>query len=206
MPHYDNLEGGRFDLVMVKKYIGMDKHRRALWECECDCGNYVVFPGATLKLTRKNNLLSCGCKPRNSHNIDIAGEKRGWLKIIKLASRGSTGVNAGWLCKCLRCGRKKEVSTSDLGRKGDRRIVSCGCHERDRRRKLPPEAYSIKNEGKRNRIYMALPYIKDQISKRTGIPYRDVTPGMIELKRKQLVFHREFKKLKEMIKNGAMGN
>jgi hypothetical protein len=47
----------------------------ALWLCECDCGNRITVPGATL---RNGNTRSCGCLQRDTvyHMNFIHGQKQ----------------------------------------------------------------------------------------------------------------------------------
>lgn len=54
-----DLSDMQFGLLKVKDYIGSDKFGRALWECECECGNTRIVPG---ELLRKGITKSCGNK------------------------------------------------------------------------------------------------------------------------------------------------
>ena len=58
MGKINNLTGKRFGRLKVIKYYGSNKNGRALWLCQCDCGNTKVVLGNSLlsKLT-----FSCGC-------------------------------------------------------------------------------------------------------------------------------------------------
>ena len=53
-----NLVGDRFGRVVVLERAGADKHNRALWLCQCDCGNTCIV--ATNRLTN-GTTKSCGC-------------------------------------------------------------------------------------------------------------------------------------------------
>ena len=48
--------GKKFGLLLVKKYIGSNKHRRATFDCVCECGKEVIRD--SLRLNEKS---SCGC-------------------------------------------------------------------------------------------------------------------------------------------------
>jgi hypothetical protein len=55
---YKDLTGQKFGRLKVLEFIGKDKHKRALWKCECECGN--------IKVVASPNLIngytkSCGC-------------------------------------------------------------------------------------------------------------------------------------------------
>ena len=54
-----NLTGNRFDRLTVRLRVPPNsKDGRAVWECECDCGNIVYVRADSL---RKGNTRSCGC-------------------------------------------------------------------------------------------------------------------------------------------------
>ena len=48
----------RFGMLRTLKYVGKDKHNRALWECLCDCGNTHI---ATYYNLKRGIVKSCGC-------------------------------------------------------------------------------------------------------------------------------------------------
>lgn len=50
--------GQRFGRLVVVRRDGSNKHRAAIWECRCDCGNVLVTVGTSL---RKGVVNSCGC-------------------------------------------------------------------------------------------------------------------------------------------------
>jgi hypothetical protein len=58
-PRIKDLSNKKFGKLLAIKYVGSNKHRCAMWECLCDCGN--------TKIISCNNLMSgctesCGCK------------------------------------------------------------------------------------------------------------------------------------------------
>lgn len=55
---YRDLTGQRFGRLVAERFVGTDKHRRALWLCICDCGEKttVSSPNLTVGYTK-----SCGC-------------------------------------------------------------------------------------------------------------------------------------------------
>lgn len=67
MSKINDLTGQKYGKLTVIKYCGSNKRGRALWLCQCDCGNTKVILGNSLlsKLT-----LSCGCyNKEHSKNI-----------------------------------------------------------------------------------------------------------------------------------------
>jgi hypothetical protein len=60
--HGEDLVGRRFGKLTVMKRAGTDAYRRALWECDCSCGNSVIVSTSDLK---SGNVKSCGCLRMN---------------------------------------------------------------------------------------------------------------------------------------------
>lgn len=61
MSKYRNLTGQKFGRLTVVEYAGRDNQRMALWKCKCECGNYIITRGTSL---RYGNTKSCGCLQR----------------------------------------------------------------------------------------------------------------------------------------------
>ena len=114
-----NLEGMKFHHLTVIKVAGTDGREHRLWECKCDCGNITYAITSQLKNGHKK---SCGCLKRQSHAIDLKGQRFGMLTVTK---RVGTDAHrkALWRCKCD-CGKTTEVSSADL-KSGNTK--SCGC-------------------------------------------------------------------------------
>lgn len=54
-----DLTNQQFGLLTAIRYTGeSDKERRAIWECQCDCGETILVPS---KLLVDKKVLSCGC-------------------------------------------------------------------------------------------------------------------------------------------------
>lgn len=67
MSKVNDLTGKNFGKLTVIKYCGSNKNGRALWLCQCECGNTKIILGNSLlsKLT-----FSCGCyNKEHSKNI-----------------------------------------------------------------------------------------------------------------------------------------
>lgn len=82
MSKINDLTGKKFGRLTVIKYYGSNKHGRALWLCQCDCGNTKIVLGNSLnsKLT-----LSCGCynkeiikKCNSKHNMAYSKLYKVW--------------------------------------------------------------------------------------------------------------------------------
>ena len=76
-----NLSGQTFGKLKVISRCGSDKHGKALWKCECGCGNGEYVFATTSQLTT-HHTQSCGClqKERTSQSnkkyntYDLTGE------------------------------------------------------------------------------------------------------------------------------------
>lgn len=58
MPKYKDISGQRFGKLTAISYCGTDKHGRAKWLCQCDCGNEYI---GVATLLRQGGVNSCGC-------------------------------------------------------------------------------------------------------------------------------------------------
>lgn len=58
MPRFRDLSRKRFGRLFALERIALDKHKRSLWLCRCDCGKETLVD--TSKLTQ-NHTRSCGC-------------------------------------------------------------------------------------------------------------------------------------------------
>lgn len=63
-----DLTNQRFGSLVVQSLAYIDKERRAIWNCQCDCGNIVQI--SSHGLLSKHNT-SCGCARRSSGEIKI---------------------------------------------------------------------------------------------------------------------------------------
>jgi len=122
-----NEVGNRYGRLVVLEEVGRDKYNQVIWNCKCDCGNYKIVRGYSL---RKGNTSSCGCinieKSSKIHKIDEIGNRYGRLMVLKEAGNSKDG-HIQWLCGCD-CGNKKVVVGRDLRSTSTK---SCGCFRRE---------------------------------------------------------------------------
>lgn len=115
--------GKKFGRVLIISDAGLNKHRKYIWNCLCDCGTYFTTVGARL---RRGDTLSCGCL--NSEiiskrsTIDIKNKRFGKVVVIERAGTNKKG-KATWKCKCD-CGNIF-ITLGKYLRNGD--TGSCGC-------------------------------------------------------------------------------
>lgn len=108
-----DLAGQRFGRLVVKKFAGKNRHRNALWLCECTCGNVRTIIGSHLI---SGATKSCGCYRREriiqSRTKDVSGQRFGLL--VALESIGKDKLNRTlWKCVCD-CGKTKNVPIRSL--------------------------------------------------------------------------------------------
>jgi len=115
--------GNRYGKLTVLSRAGSDSKHKALWLCQCECGNQVIVVGKNL---RSGNTRSCGCLQKEMMSTrmlkDITGKHFGKLIVLQ-QDFSKPGPDAYWLCQC-ECGNQTIVAGSAL-RKGH--TQSCGC-------------------------------------------------------------------------------
>lgn len=58
-----DLTGQRVGRLTVIEFSHIDKHKRSMWKCKCDCGTETVVLGSHLK---SRHTTSCGCYGREA--------------------------------------------------------------------------------------------------------------------------------------------
>ena len=97
-----NLIGQRFGLLTVVSRDGSNSHGRAVWLCQCDCGNKTSI--TTSRLT-SSETKSCGCPRNRTTHGDSRGHKRSRL----------FGIYHGMKNRCF---NKNMLNYSDYGGRG----------------------------------------------------------------------------------------
>ena len=131
-----DMVGQRYGLLTVIERGENDKHGKAQWWCQCDCGSPLkLINGSAL---RRGLVVSCGCNKRNklkqyneSNVVDETGNIYGYLTVIRRAEDGEATPRDGraqWLCRC-KCGNEI-ITTGKLLRDGHK--ISCGCAVRSK--------------------------------------------------------------------------
>ena len=110
-PTRRDLEGKTFDNLTVITRAGRDKHRSALWVCQCVCGKLVQRNTPYLK---SPGFKSCGCHQARRGPENLTGRKFGTLTCVVHVDYTDAG-SAIWLCKCD-CGGEVEVPAPYLKR------------------------------------------------------------------------------------------
>lgn len=113
-----DLKGQKFDRLTVIEFAGLDNNKKALWKCQCDCGNEKIVRGNDLT---SHKIHSCGCYKTEKNMNNLVGKKFGKLTVIKAC--GKYGRQILWKCQCD-CGNYIEVTTNHLTTGNTQ---SCGC-------------------------------------------------------------------------------
>lgn len=111
MSNPKNLIGKKFGKLTVIKRCENSKNGKAMWLCECKCGNKVIIP--TYRLTM-GETKSCGCLKKESKNFTHKMSK--------------TRIYYIWLDMKKRCNDRKNKSFNHYGEKG---ITVCEEWEKD---------------------------------------------------------------------------
>ena len=114
--NFKDITNQKFGKLTAIEHKGWNKQGRAIWLCECLCGNYTEVDGADL---RSGNTKSCGCSRTTGKNIKF--EKFGKLTALYVVGK-KRGYNV-WRCRCS-CGKTKDVPITMLTTGNTK---SCGC-------------------------------------------------------------------------------
>ena len=130
-----DITGQIFGKLTVIENAGKLDGRRYFWKCQCECGNLIVKPGASL---RSGNTKSCGCgkydglkkynTQQTTDTLIMNGTKFGKLKVLepigyKPQYKGASKNRMWYRCQCD-CGNICEVSGNQLK---NNHKTSCGC-------------------------------------------------------------------------------
>ena len=119
MPASKDLTGLRFGKLTVLKQTFKRKNNRAVWLCQCDCGNFKEVTSADLNSSR---VQSCGCynseyhKLKAEENYNLARKKFNRLTVLnesKIITRKDGKTERKWKCLC-ECGNTTWGSTNAL--------------------------------------------------------------------------------------------
>lgn len=121
-----NLLGQKFNKLTVIERVGSTEDRKALWKCQCDCGNFRIVEGYYL---RHNIITACEqcTKKELKYNLKsynkIINHKFGRLTPLFPTDDRNNADRIIWKCKCD-CGSEVYVPSSSL-LSGNTK--SCGC-------------------------------------------------------------------------------
>jgi len=117
-----NLIDKKFGKLSVVERMKENNSGFAVWRCLCECGNYTILRGDSL---RSGNTKSCGKCIRGKNELH---KRYGRLKIIGLGKKFKNSNALVWLCRCD-CGNEVLRVGSSLR---NNKTASCGCLWRER--------------------------------------------------------------------------
>ena len=120
----DDLTGQRFGRLVAVNYVRADKYKRALWNCRCDCGKYIV---AALQMLKVGDAKSCGClykdtRPKPKHGMSGTKEYSAWKGMRSRCCNSKNPVYAHYGGRGITvvdswCGENGfEIFLSDMGK------------------------------------------------------------------------------------------
>ena len=125
-----DMTGQKYGKLYIIERAENDKHGKAQWLCQCDCGSKPkIINGSAI---RKGLVVSCGCNKKEklnqynlNHTIDETGKVYGYLTVVdrNFDKDKIKDGRAMWNCKC-KCGNNCVVA-GKLLREG--KVTSCGC-------------------------------------------------------------------------------
>lgn len=122
-----SIAGARFSRLVVMRSVGIDRHKKRLWDCLCDCGVSVTVVSGDLAAGKQQ---SCGCHRRDASSArrisELSGSVFGKLTALSRTRQDEHG-NYFWLCSCS-CGNETEVRSAKLV---GGYVISCGCARTD---------------------------------------------------------------------------
>ena len=119
-----NEVGNKYGFLTVLERDGSNSQGKAVWLCQCNCGNLVRVTGISL---RNGKTKSCGCyqKLRTSEasTKDLVGQIIGNFTVLESIMGTKYEERHKWRCRCNLCGNENAyISTDNI-----RTQESCGC-------------------------------------------------------------------------------
>lgn len=100
--HLKDVSWMRFGRLVAIKRVGMNRYRQSIWECSCDCGNYV---NVSIGQLTSGQTQSCGCLHKETFNRTTHNESKTRLYRI-------------WRAMRERCNYHKAINYKWYGAKG----------------------------------------------------------------------------------------
>lgn len=108
MGKFIDITGEVFGKITVVRRLDEKINRQILWECKCECGNYINKTRANL-IKMKNKCCS------ECYKINLTGKRFGKLTVLEEAEKVNIGglKSRAWKCQCD-CGERLIVAMAYL--------------------------------------------------------------------------------------------
>lgn len=122
MAHHHDLTNQRYGKLTLLEFVGLNRHRQAMWKAVCDCGATTVI---LANKVRNGHTSTCGCGAVNK-KVEMVGSRFGRLTVLRQSDTKS-GRHFAWVARCD-CGTTVVVAGGKL-RSGH--TQSCGCIQKE---------------------------------------------------------------------------
>jgi len=168
--HFKDLTGKVFGRLTALKYVGQNKKKQSLWQCQCECGNIKDVVGVNLCC---GNTQSCGCFQKDQLIAacfkDLTNQKFGRWTVLKRDGYAPDNRTILWLCQCD-CGNQSHVAGSSLTSGNSK---SCGCYARERTSQANLGANNGNWKGGTTPLHVGIRMLTEYDSWRTTVFSRD---------------------------------
>lgn len=106
---FKNIAGAVFGRLTAIEPVGMDKNRKTLWLCKCECGNEATSPIGSLM---SGNTKSCGCGKYAGLSVTLERRKKDAFGIYHVRARNT------WHGMIDRCENPANKYFKDYGGRG----------------------------------------------------------------------------------------
>jgi len=104
----NDIAGQKFNRLTPLFKCGINRDRRILWKCRCECGNYTITSEKSLK---NGNTQSCGC-------LQIERTKKANTKHGHSRRNKTTQIYSIWCGIIQRCNNQNHKKYKDYGGRG----------------------------------------------------------------------------------------
>lgn len=128
--------GKVYGRLSVVAYVGLNKDKKATWDCICVCGNHTIVSGKSL---RSGNTVSCGCYGKDrvtKHGLCYTTLYRVWSdmkqRCYNLNNKHYKDYGGRGITVCDRWKNSFENFYADMGASYENHLSTCSTTQIDR--------------------------------------------------------------------------